>query len=246
MDKGLYVAMTGAQAALSAQAAVANNLANKDTNGFKAERVATDVFVIPGAGLATRVDALAVAPGYDASPGPLRSTGNESDIALRDGVWLGVTGADGQEAFTRAGDLHITAEGMLTTASGRPVLGEGGPISVPPHSKLSIGGDGTISIQPLGQGPKTMATVGRLRLGQTDNPQQLQRGLDGLMRASSPLPQATGNAVSAGVLEGSNVDTAGTLVQMIELSRTFEMQMKILHNGDEMARSSNSLLRSGG
>jgi flagellar basal-body rod protein FlgF len=188
-----------------------------------------------------------MAPGYDASAGPLRNTGNDLDIGLREGVWLGVNGADGKEAFTRAGDLHVTAEGLLTTASGRPVLGtDGGPLGIPPHTRLSIGNDGTVSIQPLGQGPETTAIVGRLRLAQTDSPQQLSRGTDGLMRAQTALPQATGNVMTSGVLEGSNVDTAGTLVQMIELSRTFEMQMKILHSGDEMARSSTSLLRPGG
>jgi len=247
MDKGLYVAMTGAQATLRAQAAVANNLANKDTAGFKAERFGTQAFEIPGAGLPTRVDALTAAAGYDATGGALLATGNDTDIALRDGVWLGVADASGREALTRGGELRLSPNGVLTTAAGRPVLSEAGaPLAVPPHSKLSIGQDGTVSIQPLGQGPETVATVGRLRLAQTERPDQLERGEDGLMRSRDPLPQATGNALSTGLLEGSNVDTAGTLVQMIELARAFEMQVKVLRNGEEMARSSASLLRLNG
>lgn len=246
MDKGLYVAMSGAQATLRAQAAVANNLANKETIGFKAERVNTEAFQIPGAGLPTRVDALTAAPGYDASAGPLLSTGNDLDIALREGVWLGVTAADGSEAYTRSGELRLTPNGFLTTAAGHPVMGESGPLSIPPHAKLNIGNDGTVSIQPLGQGPETIALVGRLRLAQTDTPDQLLRGQDGLMRAPTALPQATGSTVTTGVLEGSNVDTAGTLVQMIELSRAFEMQVKVLRSGEEMARSSASLMRLNG
>lgn len=247
MDKGLYVAMTGAQAMLRAQAAVANNLANKDTVGFKAERVGTDTFQIPGAGLATRVDAVSAPAGYDASAGALLATGNATDLALREGVWLGVAGADGKEAYTRAGELRVSANGVLTTAAGLPVLNEGGaPLAVPPHSRLSIGGDGTVSIQPLGQGPETLALVGRLRLAQSERPDQLTRGEDGLMRSGEALPQATGSAVTTGVLEGSNVDAAGCLVQMIELSRAFEMQVKVLRSGEEMARASATLLRLNG
>lgn len=247
MDKGLYVAMTGAQATLRAQAVVANNLANRDTVGFKAERFSTQAFAIPGAGLPTRVDAVNAAAGYDARPGALMATGRELDLALREGVWLGVADGAGREAYTRAGNLRVSAEGLLTTAAGHPVLGENGaPLAVPPHATLSIGTDGTVSIQPLGQGPATLALVGRLRLAQVAAPTQLTRGEDGLMRAREALPQATGNAVTTGVLEGSNVDSAGALVQMIELARAFEMQVKVLRSGEEMARASASLLRMNG
>ena len=246
MDKGLYVAMTGAQATLRSQAAVANNLANKDTAGFKSERVSTDTFVIPGAGLPTRVDAVPTAAGIDDSSGPVLVTGNDLDVALRDGVWLAVQARDGQEAYTRGGELRGTPDGVLTTAAGRPVLGDGGPITVPPNEKVTIGGDGTVTVRPLGKGPETMATVGRLRLVQATAHEQLVRGEDGLMRAKTPPERATGNAVTSGAIEGSNVDTAGSLVQMIELSRQFEMQVKVLRNGEEMARSSASLLRLGG
>ncbi|MFZ5755468.1 MAG: flagellar basal body rod protein FlgF [Pseudomonadota bacterium] len=244
MDKGIYVAMTGAQAVLRAQAAVANNLANKDTAGFKAGRVATDTFEIPGEGLPTRVDAMPTSAGFDASPGPVRITGNDLDIALRENVWLAVAGADGAEAYTRGGELRISPNGLLTTASGRPVLGDGGPVSVPPHAKLTIGADGTLSMQPLGQGPETLARTGRLRLLEA-SPDALARGDDGLMRAREPLPRAEGSVVTAGALEGSNVDVAGSLVSMIELSRRFEMQVKVMRDSEEMARASASLMRLG-
>jgi len=243
MDKGLYVAMTGAQATLRAQAAVANNLANKDTAGFKAERFGTQAFEIPGAGLPTRVDALTAAAGYDATGGALLATGNDTDIALRDGVWLGVADASGREALTRGGELRLSPNGVLTTAAGRPVLSEAGaPLAVPPHSKLSIGQDGTVSIQPLGQGPETVATVGRLRLGQVERPEQLERGEDGLMRAREPLPQATGNALSTGALEGSNVDTAATLVDMIDAQRGFERRTKLISTAEQLDQSSARLM----
>lgn len=246
MDKGLYVAMTGAQAMLRAQATVANNLANKDTAGFKSGRSGTDTFEVPGVGLQTRVDAVPMASGFDDSAGPVLITGNDTDIALQDGVWLAVQAGNGDEAYTRGGELRISPNGMLVTAAGRPVFGDGGPITIPPHEKLSIGADGTVSIRPMGQGPATMATVGRLRLVQTDSPDQFVRGEDGLMRAQAAPARATGNVVTSGAIEGSNVDVAGSLVQMIEFARQFEMQVKVLRNGEEMARASATMLRMGG
>ncbi len=245
MDKGLYTMMTGAGATLRAQAAVAHNLANVATVGFKAERISSEPFVVPGVGLPTRIDAVAVGAGFDASPGPAIVTGNELDIALHQDVWLAVQARDGTEAYTRAGALRVEANGMLTTAGGLPVLGAGGPLAVPPHAKLDIAGDGTISVRPLGQGAETVAVVGRLALFRADAPDALRRGEDGLMRAERALPPAAGTVLTTGTLEGSNVGSAEMLVQMIELSRQFEMQVKLIRNGEQMAQASASLLRMG-
>jgi flagellar basal-body rod protein FlgF len=245
MDKALYTIMTGAGATLRAQATVANNLANVNTVGFKAERVGTEPFQVPGQGLATRIDAVQRAPGFDASPGPVITTGNELDIALHPGVWLAVQARDGTQAYTRSGELRLTANGQLTTASGLPVLGDNGPVAIPPNAKLDIAGDGTISIQPLGQGPETVATVGRLGLFRAEQPNTLKRREDGLMQSDPPLPPAAGTALTVGALEGSNVNSAQTLVEMIALSRQFEMQVKLIHSGDQLAQSSTSLLRTG-
>lgn len=243
MDKALYTAMTGASATLRAQAAVANNLANIDTIGFKGEHIATTPFQVPGTGLPSRVDAALVRSVVDESGGAPQVTGNGLDVALSDGVWLGVQGPGGSEVYTRAGNLQVSPTGQLLTARGEAVLNEGGtPLSIPPHSALEIGGDGTVSIQPLGQGPATQAIVGRLRLGQA-TAGALQRGEDGRMRSSLPLPPATGNVVKSGMLEGSNVEGSSALVQMIELSRQFEMQVKVLKTAEENARASSSLLR---
>ncbi len=246
MDKGLYVAMTGASNTLRAQETVAHNLANADTAGFKAALMETRALPVPGAGLATRVNALTIDPGFDASPGSIHSTGGELDVALHDQRWLAVQDRNGNEAYTRAGNLTLNANGQLTTAGGQPVLGEdGAPLAIPPHQSLTIGGDGTVSIVPQGESAATTAIVGRLRIVQAA-PAQLARGADGLMRAASPdeeLTPAAGIALSTGALEGSNVDSAGMLVSMIQLARQFEMQVKVLKSGDENARSLNTLLR---
>jgi len=247
MDKSLYVAMTGAQASLQAQNAVAHNLANVDTAGFKAALSNTEAFPIKGAGYPSRIDAIMADQGFDARMGTVRVTGNALDIALHENRWLAVQAQNGETAYTRSGELTVNPNGQLQTLGGRQVLDENNqPITIPPHQSLEIGGDGTISIVPLGEGPQTLAMIGRL--GVVDAPRdRLTRGLDGLMRNAkpdaAPLPQAVGTTLTTGALEGSNVEPANALVQMIQLQRQYEMQVKVIKHGDENVQSANSLLR---
>ena len=250
MDKALYVAMTGARASLQAQGTVSHNLANVDTKGFKALLAGTEAFKIQGQGFPSRVDAVLIDPGFDGRTGSQMVTGRSLDISLQPNRWLAVQAADGGTAYTRNGELSVTPNGQLVTAGGRAVLDDNGnPIAVPPAQSIDVGADGTVSIIPQGEGPQTMAVVGRMRIVEAAQ-SQLARGGDGLMRPSDPqapaLAPATGNSLTVGVLEGSNVDAAGALVQMIQLQRQFEMQVKVIRSGDEMAQSSNQLLRLGG
>jgi fagellar hook-basal body proteins len=246
MDKALYVAMTGARASLQAQSTVSHNLANTDTPGFKEALANTEAFRIQGQGYPSRIDALHVDAGFNRRMGAQQITGNALDLSLREGNWLAVQSATGEEAYTRGAALSLTPNGQLVTSGGHPVLDDNGnPIAIPPYQAMEIGGDGTISIIPQGEGPQTMAMVARLRVVQAPN-EQLERGLDGLMRNTDPqqpFAQAAGKALDSGQLEGSNVDAAGALVQMIQLQRQFEMQVKVIKHGDENARSANSMLR---
>lgn len=247
IDKALYVAMTGASATLKAQASVAHNLANANTVGFQATLNGTVAVPVDGPGLASRVAASHRTLGVSAAPGPIVNTGKATDVALHEGRWLAVQARDGSVAYTRAGDLQVTANGLLTTAAGQPVLGQGGaPVAVPPHETMQIGSDGTISIVPLGQPPSTITNAGRLQVIAADTG-ELVRGQDGLMRAApgAPPPQpAAGAVLTSGALEGSNVDSTAMLVSMIQLSRQFEMQVQVLQKGDENARAANQLLSS--
>lgn len=252
MDKALYVAMTGARASLQAQGTLSHNLANTDTPGFKEALANTEAFPIKGDGYASRVDALHVDAGFNRRQGAQQITGNPLDLSLQAGNWLAVqapAGTGGGEAYTRGAALSITPNGQLVTAGGHAVLDENGaPIAIPPHQAMDIGNDGTISIIPLGEGPQTMANIGRIRVVQAAD-DRLERGLDGLMRntdTQQPFVQAQGKSLESGQLEGSNVDAAGALVQMIQLQRQYEMQVKVIKHGDENARSANSLLRLGG
>jgi flagellar basal-body rod protein FlgF len=247
VDRLLYVAMTGAAQTMAAQASVAHNLANANTTGFKAEMAAFQSVPVNGPGQPTRINAMSQGLGADFSPGAETSTGRDLDIAVRGQGWIAVQAADGSEGYTRAGDLRIDADGLLTTAGGLPVLGDGGPISLPPFSKLDIGSDGSIALVALGQGSTTVSTAARIKLV-NPNPASLERASDGLMHVKDGGSADADDSVqvAAGALEASNVNPSESLVRMIELSRQFEMQMQSIKNVDQNAQSATRLLQATG
>lgn len=247
MDKFLYVAMGGARDAMRAQAVNTHNLANASTAGFRAELAASRTEASgEGPTAAARSYSTLGGAGWSRTAGPIQATGRELDLAVEGEGWIAVQAPDGTEAYTRAGDLRLDATGALRNGAGHAVLGDGGPLSVPPHASLTLGADGSVSIVPLGQGAETTATVGRIKLVKPD-PAQLERGADGLfrLRDGSDAPADASVRVLSGALEGSNVNVADTMVRMIELSRQFEMHMKTLRTAEDNARSSASLMRLG-
>jgi flagellar basal-body rod protein FlgF len=247
MDRALYVGMSGAMQTLLAQTANSNNLANASTAGFRAQLIEAQSVAVSGPGLASRVNAQLLDQGWDSSAGTVTQTGRDLDVALHDGDWLAVQASDGSEAYTRAGNLRVDAYGQLLTGSGQPVLGDNGPISVPPYSSIKIGADGTISIVPAGQNPNTVAAVGRLRVVQA-GPGQLGRGEDGLMRAMPgvDLNSAAGETVASGALEGSNVDLASTMVTMIQLARQFDLQTRLMKTAEDNSAAAATLVQMNG
>ena len=247
MDKLLYVAMSGAKETLRAQAANNHNLANASTTGFKADLSAFQSRVVTGPGYASRVYATDNTVGWDHGIGATEQTGNPLDLAVHGDGFIAVQDPTGNEAYTRAGDLHVDPTGQLLTATGLPVMGDNGPISIPPHSSVAVGGDGTISIVPLGQTPNTISTVARIKLV---NPpiDSIQRSNDGLFRANNgqPLEADASVTVDSGSLESSNVNLASCMVNMIELSRHFDLQVKAIHTAEEDGQASAKLLQSSG
>ena len=245
MDKFLYVAMSGAKETLRAQSANSHNLANASTNGFRADLSAFQSRAVTGSGYASRVYATNSTTGWDQSVGAQMSTGRDLDIAINGDGFIAVQGRDGREAYTRAGDLMVDANGQLMTKTGLPVLGDGGPLSVPPNNSLSIAPEGTISIVPQGQGPETTASIGRIKLVNPGNT-NLDRGEDGLfrMRDGSDAPPEANVRITTGALEASNVNAAQAMVNMIELARNFEMQVKVMKSAEENGAVSAQLLRS--
>lgn len=245
MDNGIYTAMTGASATLRAQSVVAENLANSDSTGFKQMLAMTTPYQVSGPGLNTRIDAQLQSPGFDARPGTVNDTANPLDVALKPDAWIAVQDSSGAEAYTRAGDLRVTENGQLITSRGNAVMSDGGPIAVQPYQSIHIASDGTVSIVPQGQTADVQANVGRIRTVQMDG-KSLTRGEDGLMHQSKPgdpPPSMSGNVLTSGALEGSNVNASDALIDMISLSRQFDLQVQVLHNNDDNAKAASSLLK---
>ncbi len=244
MDKLLYVAMSGASQTMLAQAANNNNLANASTTGFRADLSAFRAMPVFGPGAPSRVYAMAERPGTDYSYGSLLATGRDLDVAVKGEGWIAVQGPDGREGYTRAGDLRVSTAGLLENGAGHRVLGNSGPIAIPPAEKIEIGADGTLSIQPVGQSAATLAVIDRIKLV---NPplQDLMKDGDGLMRMqdnSVPPPDAA-VGLSAGTLEASNVNPVDAMVNMISLARQFEMQVKMMRTSQENDASAAQILR---
>lgn len=243
MDRFVYIAMTAATQTELAQARNVNNLANAVTTGF---RGALDAFVsrpVSGPGFDSRTYASDEKLWIDFAPGATYATGRSLDVAIDGDGWIVVQALDGTEAFTRAGDLRVDPTGILTTAGGLPVLGDGGPIAVPPHESIIVGSDGTISIRPLGQEANLLAQVDRIRLVNPPR-EDLERREDGLIRRidgeeEEPDP---GVRLMSGMLESSNVRTVDAMVKMIEYSRQFEMQMKMIKTAEENDSAAAKLL----
>lgn len=246
MDEMVFLAMTGAKQTEYAQAINANNLANISTTGFRADLHSFSSIPIDGPGIESRINAVVESYGTDFSQGAVVSTGRDLDIAVQGAGFIAVQAPDGSEAYTRAGDLHIGSGGLLETGAGHLVLGNGGPVAIPPATSLLIGSDGTVSVQPLGQGPETLAIVDRIKLVNPE-PAELSKGSDGLLRLPDGETADAGAEIRlmSGALEQSNVNVAKTLVNMIELSRQYEMQINVIRTAKEDADAAAQLTRVG-
>ena len=234
MDRAAYVAMTGAKHILMAQGVAGHNIANANTSGFRADLYAFASSPIYGPGYPSRVNGVVRDQGWDASGGSMESTGRELDVAVQGTGFIAIQAPDGHEAYTRAGDLRVGPEGLVTTGAGHPVLNDdGAPIALPPFAQVTVGVDGTVSIVPLGEEAKTLASVDRIKLVDPEVG-QLVKGADGLLRTrdKKPLEPATTVQLATGNLESSNVNPAEAMVQMIELARTWDMDIKLIESTD--------------
>lgn len=248
MDRLIYTAMTGASQTLGRQAAVANNLANVNTDGYRAaEHRARAVQVLPQGNskltaLPTRAMTVDTTAHTNFSAGPLMSTGRPFDLAVKGQGWIALAMPDGTEAYTRAGALQLSVTGVLQNAAGIPVQGDGGPINIPPDNKITVGSDGTISLVPQ-TGAQTVNALGRVKLV---NPPEadLRRSDDGYFRMAdgSAAPANPAVRVVSGFVEGSNVNPAEQMVTMISLARQFEMQIKMLQTADANDRAASQIL----
>lgn len=247
MDRSLYIAMNGAKQTLLAQTANANNMAHTQTLGFKQDFEQFRAMPAFGPGFPTRVYAMTERPGSDMSAGGLQTTGRDLDVAINGDGWFAVRAKDGSEAYTRAGDLRITPQGLLENGAGLQILGEQGqPIAIPPAQKVEIGRDGTISFIPQGSNATALVVADRIKLVNPGN-SNLEKGEDGLMHLKQagavPAPADANVNLMTGALEGSNVNAMAAMVEMIELQRNFEMQSKVMKSVDENAGATAKLMQ---
>ncbi len=244
MDDMLYVAMSGAKETLIAQAAATNNLANANTPGFLADLNQFRSMPVFGEGYPTRVYAMDESPTSNFDYGSLQRTGRDLDVAVKDGGWLAVQAVDGSEAYTRRGDLRVDENGLLVTGNNLPVMGNGGPIAIPPYEKIDFGTDGTVSIRPRGASSQQLAAVDRIKLVA---PQfgEMQKGEDGLFRlkGGGEAEADPGQRLVPGALMSSNVNAVDEMVNMIELARRFELQVKMMQAAEENADASSSIVK---
>jgi flagellar basal-body rod protein FlgF len=243
MDRMIYVAMSGAKQMLEQQSVVANNLANVATTGFRAHMSAFRAAEVFGEGAATRAFVVDSTPGADYTPGAIQQTGRDLDVAIEGAGWIAVQLADGSEAYTRNGSLQVNVNGQLQTRTGLNIIGDGGPIAIPGDTRVTVGGDGTVSTVPTSNQATQVTPIGRIKL--VNPPEaELVRGDDGLfrMRGNAQAEVDPKVKLQGGALEGSNVNAVEAMVSMIAISRQFDMQMKILQNADGNDRTATQLL----
>lgn len=244
MDRLIYTALNGAQRLLEQQSVISNNLANLNTTGFKEQLALQRSVPLQGGGVfATRVGTAMVTAGTNQTQGPLAETGRALDVAIRDEGWFAVQKED-EEVYTRAGDFSVNAQNILVSKQGYPVLSvDGAPIQLPDRGTITFSTDGQISALGAGDNPRDIQVVGQLKLINPE-PNELQRGDDGWFRLADDAIAAPDPAVTivAGFLEKSNVNPAEAMVAMINTTRRFEMQMKMISDASQREDKANSIL----
>ena len=244
MDRLIHTSLSAMRGAMARQTTVANNLANANTVGFRAEVASQRPLWLRGGEFQGRAPASEEVVNADMKAGAFISTGRDLDVAMQGDAMLAVQADDGEESYTRRGDLMISPSGLLTTGDGVPVMGDGGPITMPPADKIMVGADGKISIVPEGGDPTQMQQVAQLKIVSPKG-SEIVKGLDGLfkVRGGGTLPSDPDAKITQGALEQSNVNTSDALVQMIEASRSWETQIKLLTTAKDLDSATTDLMR---
>jgi flagellar basal-body rod protein FlgF len=220
---------------------VANNIANINTTGYKADSSLFEEFLTSNARAAETAARISFVQDrgtwHDMSQGPVEHTGNPLDVAIDGNAFLVVQTPRG-ERYTRNGSLHINATGQLVTSEGDPVLGDAGPITFQPNdSQVSISRDGTISVR---EGASNVDSArGRFRIVTFANQQQLQKESGSTFNViGGAQPQATTTAgIIQGSLEKSNVRGVVEMSRMIEITRNYTNVANILQQQNDLGQS---------
>ncbi|MBE0483339.1 MAG: flagellar basal body rod protein FlgF [Bacterioplanes sp.] len=247
MDRAIYIAMSGAKQNTLGQAAHANNLANASTSGFRADYTQSRAQGVFGEHFPTRAYAMTERPASDFGQGPMMATGRDLDVAIEGDGWFAVVGPNGEEAYTRAGDLSVDPAGRLINGRGLQLIGDGGPVVLPEYESIEISKAGIVTIRPFGEVPAAVAEPVQLKLVRPDV-RDLEKGEDGLFRFRDPAvnqaPADPNVTLANGFIEGSNVNAVTELTSLIALNRQFEMQVKLMKSVDENTAATTQILSS--
>ena len=244
MDRLIYSSLAAMQGAMQRQATIASNMANLNTIGFRSEMTHAESLWVGGPGQGSRATVRTEVSGADMTGGDVVSTSRDLDVALYGDAMMAVQAPNGDEAYTRRGDLKVSPTGLLTTGDGVAVMGSSGPITLPPTDKITIGRDGTISIVPQGGDPKEPQTVDKLKLV-TPKGSDIRKGMDGLFRVTvgGVLPEDPDAQLQAQSLEGSNVSASAVLIAMVDAGRAWDGQVKMLTTAQDLDKSTAELMR---
>jgi len=246
MDRLVHTALSGMQASMDRQRVIASNLANTNTIGFRAELFDQRPVTIEGQPNEARAMQTGRVRGANMTAGEIIETGRQLDIAMQTDALMAVQAADGTEAYTRRGDLSISPTGVLVNGAGRPVLGDNGPITIPPTGIAAITPNGSVTISDPATPEQPPAEIGRIKLASWEG-SAVSKGLDGLFRVEGGgiLPNDEAATVKVGALEQSNVKTTEVLVDMIDAQRLFAMRSKLISTAREIDESGAQLMRLG-
>lgn len=246
MDRLIYTALSGMKASMDRQRVIASNMANADTVGFRKELMDHRPVTVEGTPFEARAMQIARVRGADMTSGEVTQTGRSLDIAVQGNVLMAVQAEDGTEAYTRRGDLSISASGILVNGDGNAVLGEGGPITIPPQGIPAIAPDGRVTIADPATPDQPPAEVGRIKLASWAGSDTV-KGLDGLFRVDGGgiLPTDETATVRTGALEQSNVKTTEVLVEMIAAQRLFQLRTDLIATARDVDESGATLMRLG-
>lgn len=244
MDRVIYTSLTAMRGSMARQTAIANNLANAQTPGFRGDLAEAQALWLHGTGLDARAVTSEEVIGADMQPGTIMSTGRDLDIALQGDAMLVVQAPNGEESYTRRGDLKLASSGLLTTGDGHPVQGTQGPVTIPPADAIRVDEEGRVWIVPAGGDPENPQQIDRLRLAGTLG-SDIVKGLDGLfrVRGGGILPDDPEARVVTRSLEGSNVSATTALVSMIEASKAWDSQLKLISDAREMDSATANLMQ---
>jgi len=244
MDRLIYTSLAAMRGSMSRQTAIANNLANAQTPGFRADMASAQALWLDGSGLDARAMSSEEVLGADMKAGTVTQTGRDLDIAMQGDALLVVQAKNGEEAYTRRGDLQISPSGLLTTGDGSPVQGGQGPVTIPPADAITIDQEGRVWIVPQGGDPENPQEVDRLRLA-TPTGSDIAKGLDGLfrVRGGGILPDDPEARLLTRSIEGSNVTATAALVEMIEASRSWDTQLKMIGDVRDMDSATANLMQ---